>query len=135
MIWASASAATSIGNGSSQDPSITGAGEFVLFDSDATNLRESSHIRNDSNGQRDVFLFNRPTGNVSLESRAAPSRLGAKGGYLGIPSGHPATSSRGNYVAFVSAGTDIDLPFVAGLGGGAPEPGPDLIYVRYLGPQ
>ncbi len=133
--WVSRSRATAIGNGPSQDPSITGAGEFVLFDSDATNLKESSRVRDDANGQRDVFLWNRPTGNVSLESRAAPSAPGAKGGYLGVASGQPATSSRGNYVGFVSRGTGIDLPLIARLGGSAPPPGADLVYVRYLGPQ
>jgi hypothetical protein len=131
--WVSKSKATTIGNGSSQNPSISGAGEFVLFDSDATNLKESSHIRDDANGHRDLFLWNRPTGNVSLESRAAPAAPGAKGDYLDIGSGAPATSSRGNYVGFVTKGTNIDLPLVAQLRLAPPEPEHDLVYVRYLG--
>ena len=54
--WVSKSKATTIGNGHSQNPSISGAGEFVLFDSDATNLKESASIRDDANGRRDLFL-------------------------------------------------------------------------------
>ncbi len=52
-----------------------------------------------------------------------------KGNYLDVASEHPATSSRGNYVAFVSQGTAIDLPLGPGPGG------TDLVYVRYLGEQ
>jgi hypothetical protein len=49
---------------------------------------------------------------VSLESRDAQN------GYLSRPSEDPATSSRGNYVAFESATTQDDQ-----------------IYLRYLGPK
>lgn len=124
----SRSKATSLGNGDSANPSISGAGEFVLFDSDATNLKESNSIRDDANGVRDLFLWNRPTGNVSLESRSAPLAPGEKGAYLSVASEKPATSSRGNYVAFTSKGTEIDAVLRA--------PGQlayDLVYVRYLG--
>jgi TolB protein len=133
VCWVSRSKATSIGNGASNDPSISGAGEFVLFDSDATNLRESQSVKEDSNGLRDMFLWNRPTGNVSLESRAAPAAEGQKGDYLNVASQAPATSSRGNYVGFVSKGTSIDVPLVVNLGGVTPDPVNDLVYVRYLG--
>lgn len=133
VCWVSKSKATAIGNGASNDPSISGAGEFVLFDSDATNLRESQSVKEDANGVRDMFLWNRPTGNVSLESRAAPAAAGQKGDYLNVASGTPATSSRGNYVGFVSKGTTIDTPLVINLGGVTPDPVNDLVYVRYLG--
>jgi hypothetical protein len=126
---ASRSKATSQANAESSTPTISGAGEFVLFDSIATNLKESSGIKDDSNGVRDMFLWNRPTGNVSLESRSSPPPGATKGNYLDVASEKPATSSRGNYVAFVSQGTAIDLP----LGGG--PGGMDLVYVRYLGTQ
>lgn len=126
---ASKSKATSLGNAESSNPTITGAGEFVLFDSAATNLKESSSIKDDANGQRDMFLWNRPTGNVSLESRSSPPPGAVKGNYLDVASERPATSSRGNYVGFVSQGTAIDLPLGPGAGG------TDLVYVRYLGEQ
>lgn len=103
--WVS-KAFTGIGNGPSNRPVISGAGEFVLFDSQATNFRPSEHVREDANGVRDVFLWNAPTRNVSLESRDAGN------GYLASASQAPATSSRGNYVPFESANPLIDLPLV-----------------------
>ena len=97
---------TGIGNGPSNRPEISGAGEFVLFDSEASNFKPSDSVRDDSNGVRDVFLWNAPTRNVSLESRDSEN------GYLGSPSQAPVTSSRGNYVPFESANPLIDLPLV-----------------------
>ena len=94
--WVSKSKATSIGNGASGEPTISDAGEFVFFQSLATNLKPSTSVHDDANGVQDVFLWNRPSGNVSLESRDWEN------GYLDVPSGTPATSSRGNYVPFVT---------------------------------
>jgi len=130
--WVSKSKATLLGNGPSHNPTITDAGEFVLFDSAATNLKESRSIVDDVNGVRDVFLWNRPTGNVSLESRAAPAAPGAKGGYLDAPSITPVASSRGNYVAFVSHSSAVDLPLIARIRS-MPPAQYDRVYVRYLG--
>ena len=98
-----------IGNGASDNPVISDAGEFILFDSEATNLRPSESVKPDPNGVKDVFLWNAPTRNVSLESRDAEN------GYLNSPSQHPATSSRGNYVPFESANPLIDLPLAQQL--------------------
>jgi Tol biopolymer transport system component len=110
--WVSATPLEGIADGASHDPVISDAGEFILFDSDATNLRPSQYVHRDANGVKDVFLWNAPTRNVSLESRDAQN------GYLSQPSQDPATSSRGNYVAFETA-TGQD----------------DQIYLRYLGPK
>jgi len=124
--WVSKSAHTSIGNGGSFNPSMSDAGEFVLFESDATNLKPSASVRDDANGVRDVFLWNRPTGNVSLESRTSAN------GYLATPSSGPATSSRGNYVPFINQSAGLDLPLIAAIGAQADQ---QLVYVRYLGPK
>jgi hypothetical protein len=110
--WVSAAPIGGIGNGPSHHPVISDAGMFVLFDSDATNLRPSTHVHADPNGVKDVFLWNAPTRGVSLESRDA------RNGYLADPSQNPATSSRGNYVAFESATATGDQ-----------------IFLRYLGPK
>lgn len=98
-----------IGNGASHNPVISDAGEFILFDSEATNLRPSESVKPDPNGVKDVFLWNAPTRNVSLESRDAQN------GYLNSPSQHPTTSSRGNYVPFESANPLIDVPLATQL--------------------
>jgi hypothetical protein len=104
------------GNGPSNDPVISGAGQFIAFDSAATNLRPSYSIREiDPNGStRDIYLWNARghggAGNVSRESRP-----GVKGALNG-PSVAPAISSHGNYLAFASdeqgqlAGTGRALP-------------------------
>jgi hypothetical protein len=156
--WVSKSAFSGLGNGPSNHPVISDAGEFVLFDSMASNLRPSASVSTDDNGVRDVFLWNRPTGNVSLESR------NAQNGYLDSASQHPATSARGNYVPFESANPDIDptvamarasasgdgpevpdlidpdviaptVPTVEVPGLAGPDPALEQVYVRYLGPQ
>jgi hypothetical protein len=85
------------GNGGSNDPDISGAADFVLFDSAATNLLPSASHR-DPNGVRDLFLWNRPTRNASLESRTLDNS------FLTTPSTNPATSSHGNYVLFENDG-------------------------------
>ena len=92
--WISRSAFSGTGNGPSRLAAISDAGQFVLFESDATNFRPSAAVRPDTNGVTDVFLWNGRTGNVSLESRDSQNH------YLPAPSGAPVTSSRGNYVLF-----------------------------------
>ena len=49
--------------GNSESASLSGDGDRVAFDSNADNL-----IDQDVNGKRDVFLFDRPTGSISLLS-------------------------------------------------------------------
>jgi hypothetical protein len=122
--WVSKSKATSIGNGASGDPTISDAGEFVFFQSLATNLKPSSSVHDDPNGVQDVFLWNRPSGNVSLESRDSENS------YLDAPSGSPASSSRGNYVPFVTRSKYADRA-LSSLAANAPNV--DLIYLRYMG--
>ncbi|MFL5894285.1 MAG: hypothetical protein ACJ76Z_04125, partial [Thermoleophilaceae bacterium] len=79
--WVSRSAFSGHGNGSSCRPVMSGAGLFVLFESDATNFRPSATVRPDRNGVTDVFLWNGRSGNVSLESRDSQNH------YLPAPSG------------------------------------------------
>jgi hypothetical protein len=113
------------GNGASTEPAMSGGGEFVFFTSRATNLRQSTGIRNaDPNGTiPDVYLWNFPRsrgyGNVSRESRPGPS------GELNGPSMRPATSNRGNYLAFVSFATDAPGDRNGGQIGD--------VFVRFLG--
>ena len=104
--WVSKLRIGGIGNGASNNPVISDAGEFVLFDSRPTTCARRSGQPATPTASSDVFLWNRPSGNVSLESRNAGN------GYLELASQHPATSSRGNYVPFESANPDID-PSVA----------------------
>jgi hypothetical protein len=88
------------GNGPSNDPVISGAGQFVVFDSAATNLRPTRDGVDPNGPTRDIFLWNFPPhrgyGNVSRESR--PGVQGA----FSTPSTGPSMSSHGNYIAFTS---------------------------------
>jgi hypothetical protein len=111
------------GNGPSNDAVISGAGQFIAFDSAATNLRPSYSIRAiDPNGPtRDVYLWNSRhggAGNVSRESRP-----GVKGALNGA-SVAPAMSSHGNYLAFASA----EVGQLDGTGQALPN-----ILMRFLG--
>jgi hypothetical protein len=112
------------GNGPSNNPVISSAGQFILFDSAATNLRPTSAIHHgDPNGTtRDVFLWNFPPrrgyGNVSRESR--PGRRGA----FMAPSVAPATSAHGNYVAFTTTSSG------RASGGGTAN-----VFMRFLGAE
>ena len=93
------------GNGASNNPAMTGAGENILFDSEATNLRQSSGITSiDPNGPvRDIYYWNFPRERLkSAVSRE--SKAGSKGEFNGA-SFEPATSARANYIAFSSEQT------------------------------
>lgn len=111
-----------IGNGASNHPVISDAGLFVLFDSESSVFKPSDSVQDDPNGVRDMFLWNAPTRNVSLESRDWDNH------YLASPSVNPSTSSRGNYVMFESADHQIDELITNFTG-------VEQIYLRYLGPQ
>lgn len=112
------------GNGVSWAPVTTDAGEFVLFASHATNLLPSRSHHDPNGAVPDVFLWNRRSHNVSLESRSTGND------FLDRDSGDPATSSRGNYVPFESESTLLAPPTAFG-----PGSRPHQIYLRYLGPQ
>ncbi len=109
-------------NGRSSDPTISGGGEFVLFASEATNLRPSRDIRFTRNGHQNMMLWNKPTRHVSVESRNYANK------YLDGPSENPASSLRGNYVLFQSQAPQVDR-FIRNLAGH------NQVYLRYLGPK
>jgi hypothetical protein len=119
------------GDGASNNPAMTGAGENVLFDSEATNLRESTGVSvADANGPtRDVYYWNfpreRPCGNVSRESRGSQPREGGTGQPMNGPSVNPAASNRANYIGFTSTATG-DLGETNG-------PGIADVFMRFLG--
>lgn len=113
------------GNGPSNNPSMTGAGENIAFDSTATNLRQSqSTMPVDPNGAvRDIYYWNFPRrrafGNVSRESK--PGRTGQFNG----ASFNPGVSNRSNWIGFTSQATG-DSGEVNG--GGIAD-----VFVRFMG--
>jgi hypothetical protein len=122
------------GNGPSNNPAMTGAGENIVFDSQADNLKESSGIQKaDANGReiRDIYYWNFPRGrkcgNVSRESRNDDPRESGTGQPYNDNSENPATSNRANFIGFTSEeagasgesnGRVIPDVFVRFLGGG-----------------
>ena len=96
------------GNAGSFNPSMTGAGENIIFESNATNLKESSGIQvADPNGPvRDIYYWNFPRGrkcgNISRETRSAEPRESGTGQPLNGDSFNPALSQRANYIGYTS---------------------------------
>ena len=82
-----------------EPPVISADGRFVAFVSDARDLLPAQ----DPGSLRDVFLWDRLSGDVTLASR---SRAGSGRPGNGT-SGAPALSADGRYVAFVSRATDL----------------------------
>ena len=73
-----------------EHPSISDDGKMVLFDSAATNL-----IENDTNGQIDVFLYNRSNGAMSRVSKTVQGTQTSGG-----MSGFPWISGNGRFAAY-----------------------------------
>ena len=94
-------------NGDSFEPSISGDGRFVAFESRASNL-----VPGDTNGQMDVFVLDRDTdGNAILDEPRATSvtrvSVGPGGTQANGPSWSPSISDDGRTVAFASEATNL----------------------------
>jgi|GEM_PF-3049838 len=84
------------GNGDSFNPQISAGGRYVVFESDATNL-----VGGDSNGRRDVFVFDRHTNIIRRVS------LGPAGVEANRDSVMPNISADGRYVVYESLATNL----------------------------
>jgi Tol biopolymer transport system component len=97
--------------GDSTDASISADGRFVTFRSVASNL-----VADGPHSQRDVFVYDRVTGQTTRES------IGADGASSNQASFTPVISAGGRFVAFQSLATNLVSP--------PTEPGIEHIYVR-----
>ncbi|HVF53018.1 MAG TPA: thrombospondin type 3 repeat-containing protein [Actinomycetota bacterium] len=84
-------------NGSSRAPDVSGDGNYVAFESFASNL-----LAGDTNGQRDVFLKNRRDGALELIS-VGPNGVRSNGA-----SGEPSLNGDAQIVAFQSRATNLE---------------------------
>jgi Tol biopolymer transport system component len=84
------------GNGSSDSPSISADGRYVAFQSDASNL-----VPGDTNGDADIFVHDRQTGDTTRVS------VDSAGNQANGWSGKPSISGDGRYVAFMSAASNL----------------------------
>lgn len=83
-------------NGSSDEASISADGRFVAFSSEATNL-----VRNDTNGDRDVFVRDLRTGTTRRVS------VSSAGSQANGTSRYPSISENGRFVAFDSRARNL----------------------------
>ena len=84
------------GNEVSWGPSISADGRYVAFNSKASNL-----VSGDTNGEQDVFIHDRQTGQTERVSVASDGTQGNGVSY------HPAISADGCHVAFVSWASNL----------------------------
>jgi hypothetical protein len=80
----------------SEGPSISQTGRYVAFTSTATNL-----VTGDTNGVADVFVRDHVAGTTERVS------VSSSGGEADGPSGQPAISDDGRYVAFSTTATNL----------------------------
>ena len=83
-------------NDHSDTPSVSGDGSIIAFRSIASNL-----VPNDNNGQYDIFVRRRDSGQIQLVS------INFQGQQANRNSQDPAISSDGRYVAFSSQATNL----------------------------
>jgi Tol biopolymer transport system component len=84
------------GNNVSDHPSISADGQFVVFESSASNL-----VQNDTNGARDVFVYDRQ-GLAITRVNVSTNGLESDG-----PSEAPRISANGKHVVFVSSASNL----------------------------
>jgi LPXTG-site transpeptidase (sortase) family protein len=84
------------GNGNSLNPSLSGDGRYMAFQSYASNL-----VPGDMNASQDVFVYDRNTGTTTRVS------VGAGGIQGDATSMDPSISSDGRYVAFLSYASNL----------------------------
>ena len=84
------------GNSTSGSPSISADGRYVAFNSYASNL-----VSGDTNGECDVFIYDRQTGETIRVS------VVSDGGQGNGDSRYPAISADGRYVAFESYASNL----------------------------
>lgn len=83
--------------GNSRNPSVSGNGVWISFESNAYNL-----ISNDNNGQYDIYVKNRNTGSIE---RVSTTNDGAESSGYSFDS---SISGDGRFVAFISTATEFD---------------------------
>lgn len=79
------------GNGPSNDPGISKDGRYIVYESKASNL-----VNGDTNGRKDIFLYDRATGNTKRVSVSSTGKQGNGG------SEDAAISADGKFIVFSS---------------------------------
>jgi Tol biopolymer transport system component len=98
------------GNGNSMRGQVSTNGQFVLFQSDASDL-----VPNDTNGVTDIFMRNLVTGTTTLVS-VAPNGSPGNGA-----STDPVMTPDGRYVAFISSANNLASNLYPATNGVVPD--------------
>lgn len=85
------------GNGGSINPVISDDGQFVVFESNASDL-----VSIDNNGHKDIFLHNTQIGKTTLISKSSDGNSGNGG-----DSFNASISNDGRYIAFASSADNL----------------------------
>ncbi|MBX9736849.1 MAG: hypothetical protein K2X32_07980 [Phycisphaerales bacterium] len=101
-------------NGASFDPHVSKTGRYIAYSSDATNI-----VSGDTNNQRDIFLFDRSTGDTK---RISVSLSGAQANGA---CNRPRVNADGTWVAFESTATNL-------IPGFSPPAGRSEIYLCHV---
>lgn len=88
----------SAANGASTNPTISGNGRFVTYQSTASDI-----ISGDTNGKSDIYLYDRNFGDHVICSKTSTGTLGNG------DSAKPAISSDGSYITFQSNATNFGV--------------------------
>jgi hypothetical protein len=93
-------------NGDSDDPRVSSDGRFVSYSSTATNLVTG---QNGPQGQSNVFLYDRSTGNTTLVSHRfdSPTTSGNESAITYSTTGFGFGPNTGRFLLFDSAATDL----------------------------
>ncbi len=91
---------TITGDGVSEIPVISATGQFIAFQTQASNLVTG---QTDPNGFTDIFLFDLVTGTTRLVSGS----IGSMTTTGNFPSGRPGISASGQFIVFQSLATDL----------------------------
>ena len=89
-------------NGGSFFPTIDDDGSNIAYESVATNL-----ITGDANAKRDIFVYNRLTGETTLASAATAGTQGNNDSGDGVDQRSVNISGNGEYIAFKSRATNL----------------------------
>jgi hypothetical protein len=84
------------GVGSGNEPSLSSEGRFVAFESDASTL-----VPGDTNGVRDIFVYDRQTATTTRVS------TDSAGGQANATSSYPRISGNGRFVTFASSASNL----------------------------
>jgi Tol biopolymer transport system component len=87
---------SAISNGTSEQAVISANGQYVAFVSDASNL-----VIDDTNGKKDVFVWDRNSNSITLVSRNTSGAIADGDSY------QPSLSQNGRVIAFTSIATNL----------------------------